>query len=332
MKPSDLLVATGSADGKSIRILPKERVTHLYFVGHSEHVVSGARPGEQQGSLHLSLSTQDSYSGIVVLRVDYTLGGARNYPSVDLYLVVQFKDGGLVVNLEREFIPVDEIIPQVVYGDLDGIHGLRVLIDGVYYTSVQDRKPSDERYVPNTNLLVSYLTGDASKDDVIAAAEAHVAEVTAREQLEKCKVQLDGFRRVFGRSDSVEPVLCFVHGNDAYFTTQELSRQTGDNWNVAPHSENAGIPHVAPKGPSGPSRGALQWDVVRVSWMGPFEVVTDFEGKSLSVDNINYEFGSWLMQIKDNENKVYIRAGIFINEFMTIIKRFGGTVTVEEIL
>lgn len=39
-----------------------------------------------------------------------------------------------------------------------------------------------------------------------------------------------------------EPVLCYVDGGKAYFTTQKLEDQWGDDWDDAPYEHNAGIP------------------------------------------------------------------------------------------
>lgn len=38
-------------------------------------------------------------------------------------------------------------------------------------------------------------------------------------------------------------VLCYVDGNEAYFTTQKLEDQWGDDWNDAPWDLNAGTPY-----------------------------------------------------------------------------------------
>ncbi|OGN14800.1 MAG: hypothetical protein A3J47_00270 [Candidatus Yanofskybacteria bacterium RIFCSPHIGHO2_02_FULL_43_22] len=58
-------------------------------------------------------------------------------------------------------------------------------------------------------------------------------------------VDRDKLREVLGLKTKAvgEPVLCFVEGNTAYFTTQELSKQWGDDWNDAPYEHNAERPY-----------------------------------------------------------------------------------------
>ena len=38
--------------------------------------------------------------------------------------------------------------------------------------------------------------------------------------------------------------LCYVEGNIAYFTTQDLDKQWGDDWDDAPYEHNAGLPYL----------------------------------------------------------------------------------------
>ena len=40
-----------------------------------------------------------------------------------------------------------------------------------------------------------------------------------------------------------EPILCYVKGPWAYFTTQPLKKQWGDDWDDAPYEHNAGEPY-----------------------------------------------------------------------------------------
>ena len=37
--------------------------------------------------------------------------------------------------------------------------------------------------------------------------------------------------------------LCYIEKNFAYFTTQDLEKQWGDDWDDAPYEHNAGTPY-----------------------------------------------------------------------------------------
>lgn len=85
--------------------------------------------------------------------------------------------------------------------------------------------------------------------------------------------------------------LCLVLDEKAYFTTRDLSLQTGDDWDDSPYEHNAGEPysydprHDADKEP---------WDikVFRIEYDGEIwspEVLT------VSVDSINRGIFPWLV-------------------------------------
>ena len=78
----------------------------------------------------------------------------------------------------------------------------------------------------------------------------------------------------------VSTFLCYVEGNFAYFTTQPLAKQWGDDWDDAPYEHNAGepyLPTVCYK-TTGPEKDPLDWNddgtpkwgIVKVAWDGPF--------------------------------------------------------------
>jgi len=89
-----------------------------------------------------------------------------------------------------------------------------------------------------------------------------------------------------GKEIKVEPVLCYVAGPWAYFTTWGLSKQWGDDWDDAPYEYNAGPPYESKDG---------AWTIIKVAWDGPFETPADIGHSSdLSVDQINSGEAPWL--------------------------------------
>lgn len=71
-----------------------------------------------------------------------------------------------------------------------------------------------------------------------------------------------------------EPILCYVDGKFAFFTTQSLEDQKGDDWNDRPWHSNAGDPYFPREGDN--------WQIVQIAF--------DADARTLgsgSVDDIN---------------------------------------------
>lgn len=113
--------------------------------------------------------------------------------------------------------------------------------------------------------------------------------------------------------------LCYVENNFAYFTSQPLEKQWGDDWNDAPYEHNAGTPY-------GPHREGESWEIVKIAFDGDFETPADIAGcnSSYSVEMINKGAIAWLTQ-RWSENKISIPAGTTIIEFQKLIELGGGT-------
>jgi hypothetical protein len=128
---------------------------------------------------------------------------------------------------------------------------------------------------------------------------------------------------------AVEPVLCFVRGTYAYFTTQALDEQWGDDWNDAPYEHNAGTPYEYRE-----REGVLPYRIVIILWDGEFETPADIaNGNShYSVEMINRGDAAWLRPEEWNSNKEAepIHAGVSISEFKRLIWLGGGRIFVEE--
>ena len=124
-----------------------------------------------------------------------------------------------------------------------------------------------------------------------------------------------------------EPVLCFVKNNRAYFTTKELSKQWGDDWNDAPYEHNAGLPYE----PYGKEVG--QWEIIDVLFestlVDPGERA--YCNSVYSVEDINAGAVAWLSTPTwSSDPKIAIPAGTTIPEFKRLIRQSGGKIFVEE--
>ena len=122
-----------------------------------------------------------------------------------------------------------------------------------------------------------------------------------------------------------EPILCYVEGNWAYFTTQELSKQWGDDWDDAPYEHNAGTPYEYDG-----EEDAHPWEIVKVAWDGPFET-PDYNhlNSPWSVEQINAGAVAWLVA-RYADPMVVIPAGVTLSEFTKRVLSAGGSVYAKE--
>lgn len=124
--------------------------------------------------------------------------------------------------------------------------------------------------------------------------------------------------------------LCYVDEPRAYFTTQELEKQWGDDWNDTPYEHNAGLPYT----PSHPEReftnGEPNWEVVLLFYDA--ELVTPSDtgiNSAYSVEKINQGAVAWLWD-KYGDSGVAIQAGTTLPEFKRLIKKAGGKIYSED--
>lgn len=124
-----------------------------------------------------------------------------------------------------------------------------------------------------------------------------------------------------------EPILCYVEDCWAYFTTQSLADQWGDDWNDAPYEHNSGPPYTYHE--SDERRGKEPWEIVRLAWDGAFDTPSDWTSNShWSVEAINRGEIAWLRP-SWNMHTVSIHAGTTMSEFIAKVKSAGGQVYVE---
>jgi len=140
-------------------------------------------------------------------------------------------------------------------------------------------------------------------------------------------------------------VLCYVHEpwsrNDtdrtAYFTTQPLSEQWGDDWNDAPYDCNAGRPYTWRREryasqPDGTHRFEPNpqppWQIFEVEFTGPFDTPAGVAFNTpYSVEDVNAGKIPWLWADVPREGApVVVAAGITYARFRKLVRRAGGTV------
>jgi len=122
--------------------------------------------------------------------------------------------------------------------------------------------------------------------------------------------------------------LCYIEGSTAYFTTQALSDQWGDDWNDAPYEHNAGSPYYFSEYDA--KQGRKEWDILIVGFRVGMETPEQIaNGNSrYSVESINRGDTAWLLPYSGYSGKA-IHAGVNLLEFQRLIKENGGEILVS---
>lgn len=127
--------------------------------------------------------------------------------------------------------------------------------------------------------------------------------------------------------------LCYVDGNTAYFTTQPIADQWGDDWDDAPYEHNAGEPYTpmacyyADGTQKEPERdwnpdGTPKWTILAVEFAAEVRLPCDeMLNSPYSVEQINHGCVPWLSMPFAG-----LYAGASLNEFSDFIARAGGIV------
>lgn len=141
----------------------------------------------------------------------------------------------------------------------------------------------------------------------------------------------------------MQPILCYVDGTFAYFTTQELKAQWGDDWNDVPYEHNAGEPyHPCWHRRDGKEcacdickrdwndDGTPKWVVIKVAWEGPFETpCSNTINSRYSVEMINAGLAPWLRTEQWTKTPIAIPAGTPLDAFIDLVYEAGGKVYTE---
>jgi hypothetical protein len=126
--------------------------------------------------------------------------------------------------------------------------------------------------------------------------------------------------------DAKESRLCFVKDNFAYFTTQPLADQRGDDWDDAPYESNAGYPY---KWNVMQNFNKPKWAIYRVAYTGQFITPSEFiRDGQVSVETINSGAVAWLKyhDYTDTPLQINIYAGTTLNNFIKMILAGDGMV------
>lgn len=132
--------------------------------------------------------------------------------------------------------------------------------------------------------------------------------------------------------------LCYVDEHWAYFTTQPIAMQWGDDWNDAPYEHNAGRPYQWPEfiwQPDSPKipNPKPRWEIRQVAFDGPFEqpcTWADGGNSGYSVQMINRGAVPWLKTdrflLGGKTPHIQIWAGTPYPDFVRLVQSAGGTV------
>lgn len=134
--------------------------------------------------------------------------------------------------------------------------------------------------------------------------------------------------------------LCYVEGCWAYFTSQPLEKQWGDDWNDAPYEHNAGTPYNPTLSGlrsvdgawvkySEYKDGVPDWTIIKLAFDANLETPASVASgnSSYSVEMINAGAVAWLTD-RWGKSGISIPAGVSPEQFEELITKAGGTVYV----
>jgi|SRR3569832_1459934 len=127
------------------------------------------------------------------------------------------------------------------------------------------------------------------------------------------------------KSIDLNAVLCYVEGNIAFFTTQPLAQQWGDDWNDAPYEHNAGYPYGFSTYDA--REGKKPWTIYRILFDANLNTPADLAdsgNSNYSVQDINGGATAWLVSGPWSEKKIAIKAGATVSEFIRLVHEAGG--------
>jgi hypothetical protein len=139
--------------------------------------------------------------------------------------------------------------------------------------------------------------------------------------------------------------LCYVKDDTAYFTTQDLDKQTGDDWDDAPYEHNAGTPygpsisyfadgHEEKNSQDWNADGTPKFEIYHLKFTAwRLETPADnVHNSRYSVKDVNAGAVAWLRGNLDDGTPIAIPAGASIDEFKQTVRLAGGTIYLPEIV
>jgi len=113
--------------------------------------------------------------------------------------------------------------------------------------------------------------------------------------------------------------LCYVNDCWAYFTTQPLESQWGDDWDDVPYEHNAGQPYDGDG-----------WEILKVAFEGDFTLPCDnYRNSPWSVDQINDGDVPWLVAGWFTKEQDSLFAGATFGEFVEFVQKHDGQVYIQ---
>lgn len=122
---------------------------------------------------------------------------------------------------------------------------------------------------------------------------------------------------------SPEGRLCYVGGTTAWFTTQDLRSQWGDDWGSPGYERVSGLPYRYTKYDR--EDGLSPWEIVPVEFSGEFLRPCDPPGPTRwSVGELNAGARPWLRGRDPSGSPVEIPAGVGLAEFRRLVASASG--------
>jgi hypothetical protein len=130
--------------------------------------------------------------------------------------------------------------------------------------------------------------------------------------------------------------LCYIEKSFAYFTTQDLDKQWGDDWNDTPYEHNAGepyTPHIRYYADGRTEKipeywnedGSPKWEIMKIAFYCPTAgTPAQMSGSNskYSVQQINEGLIPWVTVYPQK----WLFAGASIDEFVEFIEEANGEV------
>jgi hypothetical protein len=114
--------------------------------------------------------------------------------------------------------------------------------------------------------------------------------------------------------------LCYVRGDNAYFTTASLEEQWGDDWDDAPYEHNAGRPYEYED-----YRDCEPYEILHLKFELAFsqEPWSGYNNSPYAVEDINNGDTFWL-SVYNEPDELYANASP--SEFIDFVRRHDGMV------
>jgi len=122
----------------------------------------------------------------------------------------------------------------------------------------------------------------------------------------------------------MDSVLCFISRPRAYFTTQVLGDQFGDNWTDKPWTE-AGGPYLHRH--YNPEHKPNKWEIYKIAydgfWTLPYKIYPDTNHPTVS--SINDDKSTpWLRSEMATPQEIVVMAGTALSDFCKLMRANGG--------